>query len=143
MNKNIENMYTTKAAKNIKKFLDFKRVKEQDTPLVEAQCTQEINKKMETQIKKHLNLLGLKVKDKVTGFTGIVTSVSFDLYGCIQAIVNPGMDEDGKQKDSHYFDINRLEVKSNKPVMNVPNFDHGAIANGEKGPAEKPRFIKN
>jgi hypothetical protein len=142
MNKNIENMYE-KIAKNIKKLLDSEKVKQQDTLLVEAQCNKEINNKMEIQIKKHLSLLGLKVKDKVTGFTGIVTSVSFDLYGCIQAIVNPGMDKDGKQKDSHYFDINRLEIKSNKPVMDVPNFDYGAIANGEKGPAEKPRFIKN
>ena len=36
-----------------------------------------------------LKLLGLKVKDKVTGFTGIITSVSFDLYGCIQVIITP------------------------------------------------------
>ena len=98
---------------------------------------------MEIQIKKHLNLLGLKVKDKITGFTGIVTSVSFDLYGCIQAIVNPGMDRDGKQKDSHYFDVNRLKIVSSKPVMDLPNFDFGSIAEGKKRPAEKPRFIKN
>jgi len=49
-----------------------------------------------TNVKKHLSLLGLKVKDKVTGYTGVVASIGFDLYGCVQAIVNPGMDKDGK-----------------------------------------------
>jgi hypothetical protein len=34
-----------------------------------------------------LKLLGTKVRDVVTGFVGIVTSVSFDLYGCVQAVV--------------------------------------------------------
>ena len=40
-------------------------------------------------IKKHLDLLGHKVKDKVSGFQGVVISMSFDLYGCIQADVRP------------------------------------------------------
>ena len=40
-------------------------------------------------IKKHLDLLGHKVKDKVSDYTGVVISISFDLYGCIQADVRP------------------------------------------------------
>jgi len=40
-------------------------------------------------IKKHLDLLGHKVKDKVSDFQGVVISMSFDLYGCIQADVRP------------------------------------------------------
>jgi hypothetical protein len=98
---------------------------------------------MNIAIKQHLALLGHKVKDRVTGLSGIVTSVGFDLYGCIQAIVNPGLDKDGKQQDSHYFDVNRLEVLSTEPVMTPPNFNYGPIAEGEKGPAEKPRMMKN
>ena len=47
-------------------------------------------------IKKHLEILGFRVTDKVTGLTGVAVSVSFDLYGCIQVIVNPGLDKDGK-----------------------------------------------
>lgn len=47
-------------------------------------------------LKKHLDLLGMRVEDRVTGFRGVVSSVGFDLYGCIQAIVNPGQDKDGK-----------------------------------------------
>jgi hypothetical protein len=86
----------------------------------------------------HLSLLGFRVRDKVTGFYGVVTSISFDLYGCIQVVVNPGMDEHGKIGESHWFDVNRLEVKSSAPVMSVPDFVSGPVAKGERGPAEKP-----
>ena len=92
------------------------------------------------KIKQHLNLLGLRVRERVTGMEGVVTSISFDLYGCIQAILNPGMDKDGKPKDQHYYDVSRLEILDDKPVMERPNFDFGDVAEGKKGPAEKPRF---
>lgn len=61
-------------------------------------------------IRKHMEMLGLKVEDKVTGFKGVVTSVSFDLYGCVQTIVNPGVGEDKKPGESLWFDIGRLKV---------------------------------
>lgn len=89
-------------------------------------------------IQEHLKLLGMRVEDKVTGATGVVTSVGFDLYGCVQAVVNPGLDKDGKQKDSHWFDIARLNVIDVSPVMDRPNFEFGYVAEGKKGPAEKP-----
>ncbi len=90
----------------------------------------------------HLNMLGLKVKDRITSFEGVLSSVSFDLYGCIQAIVNPGIDKDGKMRDSLWFDINRLEVMDETPVMELPNFDVGPVAEGFKGAAEKPAQFK-
>jgi len=71
---------------------------------------------------KTIELLGLKVKDVVTGFTGIVTTVSFDLYGCVQAIVDPGVDKDQKPMDRMWFDTKRLEVLNQVPVMAVPDF---------------------
>lgn len=64
----------------------------------------------------YLELLGFKVRDVVTGFSGTVTSVSFDLYGCVQAIVSPEF-KDGKIGDSHWFDLKRLKVESADPVM--------------------------
>jgi len=85
----------------------------------------------------HLDLLGRPVADRVTGFKGVVCSVSFDLYGCIQAVVNPGMDENGKLKDQVWLDVNRLIVVG-QPVMDRPNFSTGPVAEGAKGPAEKP-----
>lgn len=93
-------------------------------------------------IKKHLGLLGLKVEDKVTGFKGVVASIGFDLYGCVQAIVNPGIGKEGKMGDCQWFDVNRLKVLSTKPVMDLPNFDFGPQAEGKQGPSEKPAFFK-
>lgn len=97
---------------------------------------------MSVNIKNHMQLLGKKVEDCVTGMRGVVTSIGFDLYGCVQAIVHPGTDKDGKPRDSLWFDVNRLKVLSDKPVMAVPNYDYGPAAEGRKGPAEKPREMK-
>lgn len=95
-------------------------------------------------VTKHLNFLGLRVEDRVTGFKGVVSTVGFDLYGCIQAVVNPGTDADGKLRDSQWFDIGRLRVCDEAPVMPRPTFEWTpqAIADGRKGPAERPAFHK-
>lgn len=99
---------------------------------------------MTVNLNKHLNLLGMRVEDRVTGFKGVVASVTFDLYGCIQAIVNPGVDAAGKPGDSQWFDVSRLQVTSTAPVMARPEFDWTPqkIASGGKGPAERPAFFK-
>ncbi|NOQ52300.1 MAG: hypothetical protein GQ578_08820 [Desulfuromonadaceae bacterium] len=86
-------------------------------------------------VKKHLNLLGLPVTDKVTGFSGVVESISFDLYGCVQAVVKPPIKEDGDTRDGRWFDVSRLAVKSEKPVMRLPNFEYGLQAEGKQGAA--------
>lgn len=95
------------------------------------------------EVKKHLALLGHKVRDKVTGFEGIVAHVGFDLYGCVQATVNPGLDKDGKPKDQVWFDVARLDVLSKKPVMDVPNYEFGHVAEGRQGAAEKPASFRS
>lgn len=89
----------------------------------------------------HINMLGLRVEDRVTGLKGIVTSVAFDLYGCIQALVHPGLDKDGNVSDTRWFDIPRLVVTNDIPVMKRPDWNNKVIAAGEKGPAEKPEGI--
>ncbi len=90
------------------------------------------------EVKEYINMLGLKVEDKVTGFTGTVSSVSFDLYGCIQVLVSPHVSKEGKTGDSVWFDFNRLEVNDPNPVMEPPEFEYGTIAGVDKGPALKP-----
>jgi hypothetical protein len=91
------------------------------------------------EIQKHLALLGLQVEDKVTKFKGVVVSIGFDLYGCVQAIVHPGIDKDKKLVDSNWFDVRRLKVLSPKPVMKLPNFHFGPQAEGKQGASERPR----
>ena len=89
----------------------------------------------------HLNnLLGKHAVDVVTGFAGVVSTVSFDLYGCIQAVLTPAVDEKGEMKDGRWFDINRLSLQSEYPVMQIPDFISGDIADGNHGPAEKPKM---
>ncbi|UTS52115.1 hypothetical protein [Synechococcus phage BUCT-ZZ01] len=91
---------------------------------------------METKVKDHLSLLGKIVKDIVTGCTGVVSSVSFDLYGCIQVVVQ--IQDTEKLGESDCFDVARLVVIQEEPVMNPPNFDFGHVAEGKYGPAAKP-----
>ena len=77
---------------------------------------------MNNNLEDHLQILGHEVKDVVTGFVGIVTTISFDLYGCVQAVVTPlGVDKDGKLFSGHYFDTTRLEI-AGKRVMEIPDF---------------------
>lgn len=80
-------------------------------------------------MKHHLKLLGFKVSDAVTGFSGVVTSITFDLYGCVQALVTPPREE---KSESQWFDTKRLAVKSKTPVMIVPTFD--AVPGGQALP---------
>jgi hypothetical protein len=95
---------------------------------------------MTTLITNSIGLLGRHAKDKVIGFEGIIEAVSFDLYGCIQVTLRPGLDEKGAPKEARWFDISRMDVSAAPPVMAAPPFalmgaepavhDHGA--------AEKP-----
>lgn len=54
--------------------------------------------------------IGDKVRDKVSGFSGIVTGIVDYISGCKQALVGPKIDKDGKPIDSQWFDVQRLEV---------------------------------
>lgn len=60
-------------------------------------------------MKEYLQLLGTVQKDLVTGFEGMVSSVSFDAYGCIQVVLTPTkVSEDGEMPKLQWFDANRL-----------------------------------
>jgi hypothetical protein len=89
-------------------------------------------------MKEHFTLLGHKVKDYVTGFEGVVTSISFDLYGCVQAIVQPEKaPKIADLADARWFDTKRLKKLSAKPVMAIPTFE--TVPGGQA----LPRFPSN
>lgn len=71
-------------------------------------------------ISESLEFLGMPVVDRVTQLSGVVTSVTFDLYGCVQAYVYTTA-KDGKPSEGGWFDIKRLIV-SGERVMDRPNF---------------------
>lgn len=77
-------------------------------------------------MKKYLDLLGYKGKDKITGFEGILTSISFELYGCVQILINAGLDKEGKFRDSCWFDAKRIEKTSDTRILEAPAFDFSA-----------------
>lgn len=92
-------------------------------------------------LQQHVDILGRKVTDKVTGFKGVAESVGFDLYGCVQVIVKPStLSDKGEPLDGRWFDIQRLTFDDNSRVMPVPAFKALATVDGvhTKGPADKP-----
>lgn len=95
---------------------------------------------MKDVFENHINLLGLKARDKITGFTGVVDSIAFDLYGCIQATLKPPITESGEIPDGHWFDVNRLEILDKDRVVDLPDFHRGYVASGRKGPTDKPKL---
>jgi hypothetical protein len=55
--------------------------------------------------------LGDKVRDRINGFTGIVTGRSVYLYGCVHVLVAPtALPADGKHPDSTWIDEDRVEI---------------------------------
>jgi hypothetical protein len=58
---------------------------------------------MNTEIK-----LGHRIKDIVTGLTGIATARIEYLNGCVQFCVQPSCDKDGKRPEALYIDHQQL-----------------------------------
>ena len=93
---------------------------------------------MNIDIKKHLDKLGKKAIDRITGFEGVVTSVGFDLYGCIQAVLTPPANE-SEMKSGIWLDINRLSIIDDVVVLEPPNFFISSpVSQGKKGCENKP-----
>lgn len=74
--------------------------------------------------------LGVKVKDRVTGLTGVTTIRSEHLNGCWRYTIQPPVDKEGKLPDAYWFDESNIEVLETKPVV-----EHHAVRTG--GPIEK------
>lgn len=98
-------------------------------------------------MQQYLGILGHRVVDRVTGFKGVAVSVAFDLYGCIQVIVNPGLQSDGKLGDSNWFDFNRLMVEREPAVMLAPDYGYTmspqGMAESAHGCADRPKTMRN
>jgi len=63
--------------------------------------------------------LGDKVKDRITGFTGIATSKMEFLNGCIQYEVTPKMGKDNVMPEGTFIDIQSLEVITPKKTERI------------------------
>lgn len=98
------------------------------------------NRRKAEMTKKYLELLGHEVRDVVSGMEGVVESVCFELYGCVQMAVRPRVPKDakpGEYPDGRWFDEKRLLKISSVPVMQQPVFAEPSYA--PNGPADKPQ----
>lgn len=64
--------------------------------------------------------LGMTVKDKITGFKGVVTGTCQYISGCNQCLVVPKVGKDGDSKDSHWFDEQRC-IQVGKSIVGLEN----------------------
>ncbi len=60
--------------------------------------------------------IGMKAKDVVTGFEGVVTGVVDYLTGCRQLLLTPAAKMDGTVQDARWIDEDRCEAVSKKRI---------------------------
>jgi len=73
--------------------------------------------------KKQMIKLGSKVKDVVSGFSGIAIGRCEYITGCTQYGVAPGVGKDGKIQESQWIDETRLVVTAapSKEIARISN----------------------
>lgn len=59
--------------------------------------------------------VGDRVRDPITGLTGVVTARAIYMWGCVQVLVNPGLVKDGQIIDGTWLDENRVEIVPGPP----------------------------
>jgi len=62
-------------------------------------------------------ILGMKYKDKITGFTGIATGHCEYISGCNQTLLAPAVSEAGDFKEGRWFDDQRLDTVGNSVIL--------------------------
>ena len=62
-------------------------------------------------------ILGTKVRDRISGFEGVVAGRAEYLTGCTQCVVVPPVGPDGSHRDAEWFDEQRLAVVDHRVVV--------------------------
>jgi hypothetical protein len=60
--------------------------------------------------------LGVKARDVVTGFVGVVVARTVWMAGCVRVTLAPSVDKDGKVQDQVTFDEDTVEVLDPEPT---------------------------
>ena len=71
----------------------------------------------------YLKLMGYECEDRITGYKGIATSISFDLYGTIEMTLTPKTQEEKEARWGQWFHASRIKKISENPVMDVHDFN--------------------
>jgi len=78
-------------------------------------------------------MLGKIGKDKITGFTGMITSVHTYLTGCSQYGLQPqDLTKDGEPQKIHYFDTGRVDIVADGITVE-------SVSNNNPGGPERER----
>ncbi len=64
--------------------------------------------------------LGNRVRNRVDGFAGVVTGICYYINGCLQYLVKPSLDKDGKHVEGLWLDEQTLELFGESIDFNVP-----------------------
>jgi len=71
-------------------------------------------------------LAGSHVKDKITGFEGVITCRCHWMFGCIRYDVTPmELDKDGQPQKSNGFDEDQLVLVETEPIEAKKEFTGG------------------
>ncbi len=79
-----------------------------------------------------------RVRDRVTGFEGVVVARCEYLTGCVQLDVAPGVDKDGQMEKTWWIDEQRLEVVSTDLVGKIGQTIKAGNARTPGGPQHTP-----
>jgi hypothetical protein len=94
-----------------------------------------------TPLSAYFDLLGRRVKDKISGQEGVCDALTFDLYGCIQIAVSPSVDKDGKYVDGRMLDVHRVQaIDADTRVMPRPAFQNPAATFNMLGKKARDRI---
>lgn len=78
-------------------------------------------------------LLGLKMRDKVTGLEGIVLHVVITPHSADQVCIQPqDLNKDGAPKDVYFADVIQMELLTSTPILEVPPLPPAPFSWGEK-----------
>jgi len=77
--------------------------------------------------------LGITVKDRITGFKGVVTGFVQYISGCNQALVVPKASGEGAYIEAQWFDIQRLEQQDEPQIK----LDNGATPGCDRAPPKR------
>jgi hypothetical protein len=84
--------------------------------------------------------LGAHLKDRVTGFDGVVIARSEFVHNCNRYMLQPrGLDKDGKPKGAEHFDEDQLELVTKKANAYIARADAPSFAPSHGGPAPAPQ----
>ena len=90
---------------------------------------------MKTMSPEYIDWLGREAIEALTGATGTITSISYDLTGCIQAFIDPcRVLESGEKAQGSWFDTDRIRI-STAARAKLPGEERGTpVDNGPSAP---------